>query len=506
MNIIPKKAAISPNYWCTWSTQNYETNTTDKGNICPLDFPGDQGNIYARDSVNELVLFKKDGWLDQLKEIQEDLYFLIDDGWDVPYNTYPSNNLNVFGSLELSTERFPSFTGEPKDRLKKLNDKIIEKGWRGVGLWLAAQNAGKLLPYNSAEMKSYWLERISWCKYAGVEYWKVDWGEYSHNGKFRKLLTDLAKENYPELIIEHSFCSGPINNYSENMDKNRFTDWKEVYDKSIEFTKFSQVFRSYDVTAQLSIPTTIDRIVSLFTNNSCVINCEDELYMGAALGCTIGIMRSNHWITIDGMDYDPWHQHMRMNEAIRAINWQRIAPAFASDKIQCSDIILSDTWYFNEGDSWFNLATGKTLTQSAPSIVARNMELPKITTIMDLDKLPYVVSARNPNGAVSVATLGRIINNTIVHNTISITIELDEIPEFLGLFSQFDLEIVTKSKVNINQVYAQDLSGTIAYEISNEIIVSEKTILLKNDIFLNKKFYNNQNNDFSDRGIVLKFL
>ena len=60
-------------------------------------------------------------WLQQFPKIRGDLYLMLDDGWDVPYGVHPDKSRDRFGTLELDEERFPSFTGTPAQRLKKLN-------------------------------------------------------------------------------------------------------------------------------------------------------------------------------------------------------------------------------------------------------------------------------------------------------------------------------------------------------------------------------------------------
>lgn len=48
---------------------------------------------------------------------------------------------------------------------------------------------------------------------------------------------------------------------------------------------------------------------------------------------------------------------------------------------------------------------GKTLYQSAPAIVARNMPLPEVKTT---GEAPFVAATTYPNGPVCVATEGRV--------------------------------------------------------------------------------------------------
>lgn len=138
MNLIPNAPGLSPNYWCTWSTQNFgrEDEHPDYHN-----YLGGVGSQFARTEMNEKNLRR---WLQQFPKIRGDLYLMLDDGWDVPYGVHPDKSRDRFGTLELDEERFPSFTGTPAQRLKKLNDFVKESGWRGLGLWVPAQAAGSI--------------------------------------------------------------------------------------------------------------------------------------------------------------------------------------------------------------------------------------------------------------------------------------------------------------------------------------------------------------------------
>ena len=127
----------------------------------------------------------------------------------------------------------------------------------------------------------------------------------------------------------------------------------------------SDVFRTYDVPAIMSIPMTMQKIAEFSdvpapentldkSRNMGLINCEDEAYIAAAGGFTMGIMR--HPYTgdfVDGkpdMSFPALHRNIKtkMYEVIRAVRWHRIAPAFSfcSEEIQMSANTLLDTWHF----------------------------------------------------------------------------------------------------------------------------------------------------------------
>ena len=145
MNIIPHSPGSTPGYFCTWSTQNAYARILHRDPDNPRHFYGAKGARLARDTMCEANLSE---WLGQHPLVRQDLYFMLDDGWDVPFTRSRSlfhNGIpfHFFGSLELNEERFPSFSGTPAERLRKLNDAVKQAGWKGLGIWVCAHNAAK---------------------------------------------------------------------------------------------------------------------------------------------------------------------------------------------------------------------------------------------------------------------------------------------------------------------------------------------------------------------------
>ena len=99
----------------------------------------------------------------------------------------------------------------------------------------------------------------------------------------------------------------------------------------------------YDVTPQFSVASTLDRAAYLLPYAKGYLNVEDELYLAAALGCQMGIMRS-----VYGKGLDDWDDSDRLKEADAALFWQRIAPPFTGGNVEISKEILADEWTFQE--------------------------------------------------------------------------------------------------------------------------------------------------------------
>ena len=461
MNIIPKLKVNTPNYWCSWLTQNEVAkqlyNCADEEEKS-LVFLGDQGAQKARNVLDENALFGKIGLIYQFPEVRKSLFFMLDDGWDVDYDVHPNKSLSSFGSLSLSEKRFPSCVGNDSERLKQLNEKVKKEGWRGLGIWVCAQKSGEDFdtPFElDKKIYSYWKERILMSKYAGVEYWKVDWGVQCESDGFRKMLTDLGKEFFPELIIEHASCHHPINGDFEK-GKTRFIDNEGSKIKFENTAKYSEVFRSYDVTDPLSVSTTLDRVQFLLGINSGLINCEDELYLGAVLGCCVGVMRSKY-------------ANPKLDEVIATARWHSIAPAFSGGQINVSKEIKSDEHVFDVKDTWFSPIIGKKVVQSAPRIVARNLQLPTVSG----ENTPYILLSKNPNGVVSIGAINSSSKNGQNESLPTVSMNVES-PEYIGVFGWFDSLKINFEKVP-KTIYVQSLIRGDAKEISlcgKELILS----------------------------------
>ncbi len=455
---LPQEQTV--NYFCTWAAQNQ---LCAKGYEAadPALFEGDQGAKGARHCLTDDILFGEGGLAHQYPAVRSELYLMLDDGWDVPFGIHPDKSKWGFGSLAVDPVRFPALHGTPAERLKQLNDRVKLLGWRGVGIWVAAQKAGDDYdaPFDEARLRDYYTERILWSKHAGVRYWKVDWGTHCHSVPYRKLLTDLGHALYPELWIEHAFCCPPTNGEA-GTDKIRFADQADQLEKTLAVYQSSDVFRSYDVTGdRLCAASTLDRLYELLLREGGIVNCEDELYIGAALGCSIGIMRSTFGLPSRISAH-------RLAEVDAAVRFQKIAPPFAGGELLASDKILTDAHLFAPGDTWDSRIIGKTVVQAAPAVMARNTALP---TVKETERAPYVICSRNPAGAYAVAAIRRYqhTSDTIAPD---VTCPIGAL-RTVGVFGEFEvLRLCTDAP--ITRISATCLHGPTPTDItaSTEIV------------------------------------
>lgn len=474
------------NYWCTWSSQAKAKKISGKP---------------TADNLDENYLFGPNNWLDKIdQDIRKDLIIVIDDGWDIPYSI--NKQKPARGAMELFSERFPSFTGNPSEKLAKLNNKIRSMGFRGLGLWVAAQAHGEKNPSNLIpleEQKEYWQERARWSNYAGILYWKIDWGARWNDIEFRKMVSDIVKPIAPNLIIEHAVIFPMINGANvkktDTLEKETFRfENKKNYqniNKAFVLLSFCEVLRTYDVVGELSIPATLDRIATYLTeanknqNIKAHLNIEDQVYIGAALGFNIGVMRLNNT------------ESSMFDEVKRTLKWQRIAPPFplSSGNLISTNILYDECYFYPENKYWLKNGARK-IKQGSPSILCRNIHMPKVNK----SKInPYVIASKHPNGATSIAFLPRI--KDCKHFTPKINASIKwESNKPLSIFGFFnEITINTNKSLKNKRIFAQDLLCNEAIDITDKIIITNKSLKIKSIVLP----YKQSPNDNSAPGVMI---
>ncbi len=453
-NLVPNRCNPTPDYYCTWQTQLYAT--------CDGKPP------LQRSVIGEKGLFMQEkpyGWAYFYEQARGDLILVMDDSWDVP----PNGDTAFYGSLILDAEKFPEATGDSganTEALKRLTEKIQALGWKGLGGWVCAQEA----PAFSGEMRDieYWRLRLCEAEASGFSYWKVDWGKRGTSLHFRRMLTDLGRDIAPHLTIEHAVIPSVI--------------------------PYADVYRTYDVPAILSIPMTMQKLKEFLSDTRTeiprmgLLNCEDEAYMAAAGGFSMGIMRHPYRGTFTNgkadMSFPAVHRNLKtkMCEITRAVRWHRIAPAFGIDAadVQIDEQTLTDTWHFldreAEMESWWfeqpavrDCMTGDRVSKTEPARVARGCALPEVTADAN-GNVPFVVAARNPNGAFSVVTAGRTLERTYEIPLCRVTLYVED-AQTVGVFGEYEELILETSREHISHVWMQDLAGEEAFDITDDVCI-----------------------------------
>ena len=485
VNLVPDRVNPTPDYYCTWQTQLYATNDGK---------PAEQRRI-----IGEKALFSPEkpyGWAYFYEKARKDLFFIMDDSWDVPLN----NDERYFGSLILNGEKYPEAVRKARsnaEALKRLCDRMKGLGWKGLGGWVCAQEAAI---FGGSDREAYWAERLKEADAAGFSYWKVDWGGWGAEAEERRKLTLLGRKYAPKLIIEHAITP--------------------------EIIPFCDVFRTYDVPAIMSVPMTMNKIAAFadisapHIGNSALINCEDEAYLSAACGFAMGIMR--HPYSGDfmngkaDMSFPAVHRNLKtkMYEVIRAARWHRIAPAFSFDSggLSVSKDLLTDTWRLEKPDEeieqwWFDnpliasAAENGALKISAPAAAARNTALPEITKDEN-GKIPFAAATMNPNGAFSVVMLGRTEERRYFIPKCDVTVKSGN-AALIGVFGEYKNLYIKTELEKIKRILIQDLADDTAYDITKCVDIKDGEIGIPGEMI--KKFgtLSQPKNDTSEPGAII---
>ena len=521
VNLVPNQPNSSPDYWCTWGAQNYVVDSFSIKHTLSLG-----GHSVTAGYLTEKNVFGEKGWSESLPDIlKQDLILLFDLGWDVPAGQRFESAQWMLGSLMVAEDKFPSCTGTADERLKKLNELVLDAGWKGTGLWLPShphgdRKDGVIMPDNLVQ--EYYSEGFNISRDAGIKYWKIDYGFRGEDLKFREMITRMAEESAPGLFIEHGRGGGPLNDEECPWDTKNFhkigsyRTWDDgkVLQKAVAIAGISHVFRTYDITQQLSVPTTLDRVAQILfelsgSGEKVLLNCEDEPYLGAVLGCAIGILRHPGMIEIAGYDYDPLKFKYRIDEVTRAVRWHRIAPAFGAGltKNYLDSVMLSDSWIFKPGDGWATWVIGREVIQIAPARVARGMQLPEVAC---QSAPPYVICCQHPNGAIAVGTLPRVSSNQkIFYPLADVTIKVEDIHQPIGIFGRFkSLTIHFPDTVGLenNRIYGQDLTDDSAIDITKMIELKSGQIVIPGEVIEKIGLSAATDDDLSEPGMVLKFI
>jgi hypothetical protein len=479
-SLVPDVPSKAPDYFCTWNVQGYVSSRgATKNNRMEMT----EQNMFG-DSAYQ-------NWLAFYPKIQKDLIFVMDDAWDIP-PTEKSKSGTSFGLCELNQGRFPTFTGNPTELLKKLVVAVKAKGWKGLGGWICAQEAPIV---GEVDVEPYWTERLKAANDAGFVYWKVDWGKKSRDMEWRKMLTQWGHKYAPNLLIEHAFSENPI--------------------------EFSDVYRTYDVENIIAQPITIQRVADLLKYKAQadvkgIINCEDEPYIAVGLGCAIGIMRhpftDQLYNNVNDNVFPPVGRNIkkRLDEVVRGVRWHRIAEPFGvgSTSFSIDTLKLKDYWVLQERETW-NRAhkVGDTLRENAPARVSRG--LPLAVVVNPSASQPFVLSSMYPNGAVAVATIGRGLNHEYVTRRVKVEQKINGIDKPIGIFGDYEsLTLICPSKIKASdyKVLGQDLAGDTPVEITKEITIKDNRITIPGNVIRKVGLSAATKGDLSDPGLVLKFI
>lgn len=463
MNFIPKQSVPCYDYMCTWALQGAAAR---KLGLASGDDCTDQ-----RDALTDELLFGSDRYYHPYdRAYRAGLYLLLDDGWDVPFGSKNSYDVErFFGTCDPDPKKFPNYGKTPIERLKTLNRKAKEFGYAGVGLWIATETGGSGRGDLGVgeEAKKYWTERARWCEAAGVSYWKIDWGKHG-DYDYRRMLTEILRENAPHIIVEHAVCQPPYSQMGDIECRIRET---------AKNMPISDVFRLYDVAPPFknsSMLMRADEALSAsvgmkpYDDTKGILNAETCSSICAALGCALGIMSGNVKDTSDAA----------------CLRWHRLAPPFSvyETDYKRSEQLLTDSFFFDRRPlNWVNVV-GKRFEETAPAVMARGCELPLVRATGEV--VPFVIASKNPKtGAYSVATVSRTINPSVgVIGSADITFKVGSFEATIGVFGYYNsLTLVFDEPIGNAHIYVQDMMADEAFDVTEKCRIDGTRVIMDGD-------------------------
>jgi hypothetical protein len=243
------------------------------------------------------------------------------------------------------------------------------------------------------------------------------------------------------------------------------------------------------------------------------LNIQDDCNIAAALGCLVAVKRHPMKTPrlYEGRDFHfqiagDRHVDKRMNEMDRLVRWQRIAPPMPAGygTYQASEKVLIDKFKFRVGDTWKEDTWGKMITQGAPAVIARNMSLPNVECE---GEPPYVLASKFSNGAVCIATEGRVKpEESWYHPQADVTAEVGALNGLVGIFGYYSsltliFEVPVPKKATI---WAQDLLTKQATNISEKVNIEGNSITIPGKLIEEIGTAENDEGDISVPGMVLQ--
>ncbi len=237
------------------------------------------------------------------------------------------------------------------------------------------------------------------------------------------------------------------------------------------------------------------------TTHQQLLHVEDEVYLAAAAGCTMGIIR-----------HPLRPAPVKMEEIIRAVRWHRLAPPFGAQlqPVKCDSKILFDSWFFPPGSFWDHSVINKTIRQGAPASLTRGLPLPAVSSVeaQSDDQIPFVIASQNPNGALSITTMGRTnpeqkyyLLKQMFPYRFPVGMHRSEFLENIN-----ELFLKCESFDESAQIWAQDLASDEAEDISSAVSWNSGKLQISGDLIHRIGTSTNPDDDPSEPGMILKIL
>ena len=472
-NLVPVRPSGAPNYWCTWGAQTAMAmwKRADAAAMNAVDL-----TAVIEDYINEETVLGPRGWARTFfPKIRQDLYFMYDGGWSTSYASFIADR-----------RKFPSFTGAPDEVILQMNEAVQRCGWRGAALWCRDTPGGDA---DVTIMKSL--------RHGRIGYLKIDVGD----GHFH--LATLRDQMHMKLTLEH--VSGVDGGLNGNPAQDGRYPPLRADGVQAQTLRRTDVYRIYDLQGPVDLPTALDRVTQSIrvvegdSQARALINAEHQVYLAAILGCTVGIMQHPPFVASS--------KPVTLDQVTRAIRWQRIAPPFAAGAgfLRLDQNILTDEWTYGAADASYAASPGTVVRQGAPARATRNLELPEVTASHDR---PFVLAGRFANGTVAVGALPRVhTGRPAAVPPAAVVLDVADAAGLIGIFGSFERLTLTGKRFSAGErVYAQDLAGDGAVEITRQVRSSAGRLELPGEVIAAVGLAAASPGDHSMPGLVLKVV
>ncbi len=459
MNLCDKPYTETGSYLCTWAVQGKLARETTL--VDGPDIPSRQ-----RLAMHDKFLFSEDSLYHTVpREYRGSIYLVLDDGWDVPGGTHPEAGRAPFGSVIPDPEKFP-YADDDVARLKVMVQKAKDLGYAGLGLWIAPQIPYEKEDATMADAEAHWRAAARRCQEAGVRYWKVDWGKHAFTRPYIEMMTRVAREVAPDLLLEHAHDQAPLKGAKSPEDPKVEIMCENAY--------VGDFYRTYDVQPPFHDNETLCRLNAMLQKidptqflYGCrgMINVESAPVIAFGLGCNLGIMESEVRPEIDA-----------------TLSWHRFCPPFGMTEgdYHASDRYLTERYYFAGNVAWWIRRRDELFTLQIPAVCSRNTRLPEVG---EMEEPPAIMACCHPKTkAYSIAAMHRVIDpNPHLEVLADVTIFPEEIFAPIGVYGGF-ASLTAQFATDIPQgvrVYAQCLRASEAIDVT-ELVKIEGNRLIMN--------------------------
>ncbi len=457
MNLIPPGTNHpTGNYFCTWGIQNA---------IPPRYGLVGTGCSQMRDTMTAAHLFDSDDFHPVPRAERSGLYFLLDDGWDVPMGTRNPEDSSRMGRMVPDPEKFAALGDTDDARLRAMVQRAADLGYAGLGLWVSPQRPDRPAdePADPEADRPYWANRAALSGRAGVSYWKVDWGKACESVAYRTMMTECVRRYAPGLRIEHTL---PIRALTGE------TDGDDPHPSGMtQLLAESDYMRTYDVVYPFRETETVLRLNWIAQrwdasrarpDALCCINVESEPAVAAGLGLHLGIMECTP--TLRGV-----------------LRWQRFAPPFSvkDAPLVCSAARLTESYEFDVDAKWWLHNAGDTMTFAIPAAMVRNTRLPDVSCA---GEAPCVLASVHPRTqAFAVSALRRTNGlNPMQICAADVTAYPASLRAPIGVFGFYrSLTLVFPEPIPAGcTVWAQCLAADVAQDITPRVRIDANRLTL----------------------------